>query len=189
MNISIANSYVNVDFAGGSINNRGVIPACYTTNNPLVQKALEDSNEFKSGIIQIIQAIPETSDVRVARAKEEAERARVEAEQRAQEEAGNKGSEPQPESQASEQGGEAKAEEPAQGQQAADSQPAADAQEVVADAVPVDETGTKTTVEVTCREDAVEYLKANFGYTTIKLRQKGAVKRAAEEHGIVFKGL
>ncbi len=189
MSVSIANTCVCVDFSGGSITNRGVIPASYTTNNPLVQKALEGSNEFKVGVVSLIDSIPESDDVRVARAREEAERSRAEAEQRAKEEAVNSGSDTRAESQTSEQGYEAKTEAPAHEQQAVDNQSAAYAKEVAPDAVSADESGAKTTVEVTCFEDAVEYLKANFGYTSSKLRTKPAVERAAEEHGIIFVGL
>lgn len=182
MSVFIANTSVCVDFSGGSITNRGVIPASYTTNNPLVQKALEGTNEFKAGVVRLINSIPESDDVRVARAMEEAE-------QRAKEEAVNSGSDTRAESQTSEQGYEAKTEAPAHEQQAVDNQSAAYAKEVAPDAVSADECDAKTTVEVTCFEDAVEYLKANFGYTSSKLRTKPAVERAAEEHGIIFVGL
>lgn len=182
MSVFIANTSVCVDFSGGSITNRGVIPASYTTNNPLVQKALEGTNEFKVGVVRLIDSIPESDDVRVARAM-------AEAEQRAKEEAVNSGSDTRAESQTSEQGYEAKTEAPAHEQQAVDNQSAAYAKEVAPDAVSADECDAKTTVEVTCFEDAVEYLKANFGYTSSKLRTKPAVERAAEEHGIIFVGL
>ena len=48
----------------------------------------------------------------------------------------------------------------------------------------------QTRVEVSCLDDAVEYLKANYeGYSASKLRTKASVVKAGEEHGVVFVGL
>jgi len=186
MAITIANNSINVDFSGGSITSRGVIPATYTTNNPLLQKALEESSEFKVGIVRVISAIPEANDVRVARAKEEAEKARQEAALKTEEEAGKKEPSAVIESKSPEQTNV----EVLQEGQPDEVQDTTDVQETESEVIASEGASQpKTTVNVTCREDAVEYLKANFGYTSSKLRSKGAVEKAAEQHGINFVGL
>ena len=47
----IGKSMVRVDFAGGAVNSAGVVPAQYTTDNPLYQHAIENSADFRNGII------------------------------------------------------------------------------------------------------------------------------------------
>lgn len=41
-----------VEFTGGAINSAGVVPAKYTTDNPLLQRSIEASDIFKSGQIR-----------------------------------------------------------------------------------------------------------------------------------------
>ena len=44
---------MRVDFTGGSINSAGMTPANYVTDNPLYQKAIEESEQFRNGEIVI----------------------------------------------------------------------------------------------------------------------------------------
>lgn len=179
MMASVANKTVTIDFSGGSINNRGVIPASFKTNNPLVQRALEASDEFKVGIVKLIQNIPEECDMRAAKAREEAQvRAAREAEEKAKADAAAK--------QAAAKQKEVKQEAvPTAG----DSKENAAVDEQEAGAEEANKVEEKIKVEVSCKEDAVEYLKANHGYTSSKLRSNEAIERAASEHGIEFVGL
>lgn len=48
---------VRVPFTGGSITAQGVIPASYTTEDPIVQFAIERSPEFKGGKIKVIRRV------------------------------------------------------------------------------------------------------------------------------------
>ncbi len=48
----IGKALVRVDFTGGSINSTGVYPACYTTDNALFQRAIENSDAFRNGEIK-----------------------------------------------------------------------------------------------------------------------------------------
>ena len=48
----IGKALVRVDFTGGSINSTGVYPAHYITDNALFQKAIENSEAFRSGEIK-----------------------------------------------------------------------------------------------------------------------------------------
>ena len=48
----IGKALVRVDFTGGAINSTGVYPAQYTTDNPLFQRAIENSEAFRRGEIK-----------------------------------------------------------------------------------------------------------------------------------------
>lgn len=43
-------------------------------------------------------------------------------------------------------------------------------------------------VEVTCLQDAQDYLQQNFGISSYKVRSRNAAQKAAAEHGVVFVG-
>ncbi len=49
----VGKALLRVDFTGGAINSAGMTPANYVTDNPLYQKAIEDSEQFRSGEIVI----------------------------------------------------------------------------------------------------------------------------------------
>ena len=48
----IGKALVRVEFTGGAINSTGVYPAFYVTENPLFQRAIENSDAFRSGEIK-----------------------------------------------------------------------------------------------------------------------------------------
>lgn len=48
----IGKALVRVDFTGGSINSNGVSPARYVTDNALFQRAIENSEAFRTGEIK-----------------------------------------------------------------------------------------------------------------------------------------
>ena len=48
----IGKALVRIDFTGGAINSTGVYPAQYTTDNPLFQRAIENSEAFRCGEIK-----------------------------------------------------------------------------------------------------------------------------------------
>lgn len=47
---------MNIPFSGGSITTQGVVPATFTTANPVTQLVIEGCPQFKSGQIQLIAA-------------------------------------------------------------------------------------------------------------------------------------
>ena len=49
----VGKALLRVDFTGGSINSAGMTPANYVTDNPLYQKAIEESDQFRNGEIVI----------------------------------------------------------------------------------------------------------------------------------------
>lgn len=48
----IGKALVRIEFTGGAINSTGVYPAHYVTENPLFQRAIENSDAFRSGEIK-----------------------------------------------------------------------------------------------------------------------------------------
>lgn len=48
---------VKVPFSGGSMTTQGVTPATHTTEDPIIQFAIERSPEFKSGKIKVIRRV------------------------------------------------------------------------------------------------------------------------------------
>ena len=48
----IGKALMRIEFTGGAINSTGVYPAQYTTDNPLFQRAIENSEAFRNGEIR-----------------------------------------------------------------------------------------------------------------------------------------
>ncbi len=53
--IPMGKAVVKVTFSGGAITTSGITPATYTTTDPIVQFAIEQSAEYKSGKIQVVR--------------------------------------------------------------------------------------------------------------------------------------
>ncbi len=49
---------VQISFSGGSKTPNGIIPATYTTDNPVIQLAIEQSPDFRAGKIRSVRTIP-----------------------------------------------------------------------------------------------------------------------------------
>ena len=85
----IGKALVRIEFTGGAINSTGVYPAQYTTDNPLFQRAIENSDAFRNGEIRrgrvevvgesareglsavpstVLQQVPEVTNMQQARA-------------------------------------------------------------------------------------------------------------------------
>jgi hypothetical protein len=58
----IGSAMVRVEFSGGAVNSAGVVPAQYSTDNPLYQSAIENSADFRNGVIKqgAVQVIEES---------------------------------------------------------------------------------------------------------------------------------
>ena len=48
----IGSAMVRVEFTGGAVNSAGIVPAQYSTDNPLYQSAIENSADFRNGVIK-----------------------------------------------------------------------------------------------------------------------------------------
>lgn len=67
--IRFGKNALKVTFTGGSMNAIGVTPATFTTNNFLIQQAIENSNEFTRGRIYIVKAVDLDEELHIERAK------------------------------------------------------------------------------------------------------------------------
>lgn len=48
----VGKALVRVEFTGGAVNSAGITPAQYITDNPLYQSAIENSADYRNGIIR-----------------------------------------------------------------------------------------------------------------------------------------
>ncbi len=63
---------VHVSFTGGIVTKRGVTPATFTTEDPIVQFAIEQSADFKKGVIWIRSKYPMEGEVKIGKNEPEA---------------------------------------------------------------------------------------------------------------------
>ena len=52
--VTLCGKKYNIPFRGGVSNSNGVIPATYKTDNPVLQFAIEENIQFKSGKIKLV---------------------------------------------------------------------------------------------------------------------------------------
>lgn len=64
-NIPLGKASVRVSFTGGATTLNGVIPASYTTDNPIVQMAIERSQAFLSGKIKKIRSYTTDEEIQI----------------------------------------------------------------------------------------------------------------------------
>lgn len=179
---------VTVHFSGGSLTGYGVTPAEFTTENPMTQAIIENSDYFKKGKIILMREVEGTGKFKEFVKGQHAN------------EGNHKGGQAATASAIAETSlnpnGAPKTETPA----ADATGTVADADENPSDEVDVVEGGIdpaegtvtadgKRIVEVTDIDDARDYLVDEYGIARSSLRSNVSVFRAAEEHNIVFKGI
>lgn len=54
MALNIGGAIIRICFSGGSMGTNGVIPAKYTTENPAIQRFVEDTTYYKNGRIFLL---------------------------------------------------------------------------------------------------------------------------------------
>lgn len=157
---------VKVHFTGGALTAYGVTPAEYTTDSKFIQQVIERSTYFKEGRINIGRRV-EIPDP-------------VKPKPKAQKPVGAPA--PTTESARADKPADAKEGEPiltptAQGEGTDSGSEGTESAE-----------STLTTVEVSCLQDAQDYLQQNFGISSYKVRSKPSAQKAAMEHGVAFTG-
>lgn len=65
--LKMGKATVKVAFTGGAITTNGVTPATYTTSDPVVQLAIERSNEFRNGKIKVVCSYDLGGEVKIER--------------------------------------------------------------------------------------------------------------------------
>lgn len=157
---------VRVHFTGGALTAYGVTPAEYTTDNPFIQKVIEQSTYFKEGrIITLRKAtLPETTKTaKMQKAKQQ----KPTQEQTKAPAVHDTSIAPTP----------------------VDTPDVADEPEDEETMEAIEETvDGLTKVEASCLQDAQAYLQENFNIASYKVRSYEAAQRAASEHGVQFVG-
>ena len=179
---------VTVHFSGGSLTGYGVTPAEFTTENPMTQAIIENSDYFKKGKIFLMREIEGTGKFKEFVKCQHANEGNHKGGQAATasaiaETALNPNGAPKTETPASDASGTAADE---------DENPSDEGESVEAGIDPADGTVTedgKRIVEVTDIDDARDYLVDEFQIARSTLRSNVSVYRAAEEHNIVFNGI
>ena len=167
--IRFGKNTLKVTFTGGSMNAIGVTPATFTTNNFLIQQAIENSSEFTRGRIRIVKVVELDEELRIERAKP----APVAVPQNVAEApiASKAPAAPKSES--------VNIVEDTKGETAdrttPTTEPLPEKQKNVA---------TMTEVEFSCNDDAKDYLEQTFGSVRSKLRNREDITNAGKVHNV-----
>ena len=181
--IKVGKGAVSVHFTGGALTAYGVTPAKFSTSNTFFQNVIENSEQFKSGRIQLLGTMEVADDAatkaRKARLAAKAAAMPVkEGQNTVQENAVSETPAPVAEETVTPTTAE---EPPAEAEQPTDE---------TQDETPQDtDEDTDGKVKVADKSDAIEYLKEKFpekGYTAVKLRTKTAFEAACKECGVEF---
>ena len=172
---------VHVSFTGGQVTKKGVTPATFTTDDPIVQLAIENSKDFENGAITLLSTYPVQGEVKIgmnppetvetealnAIMPETEQRAAAIAPETTVTDTAEKNPEPNPEPQI---------EEAAQ-----------DEVEAETEKNPEEgDTNNLETVEVSCKDVAKQYLEEHYGENPTPLRTIKDVQECASKYGIRF---
>lgn len=165
--IRVGRNYMKIPFSDGSLSGFGTSPAKFTTDNFMVQHAIENSAEYGRGLIRLINVTDIPGEVKVETGL------RPEAPQAA----GAPGDKRTPGEKQG--GGEAPGEKQEDGETPEDKQeePDRNGEECAKSLVQV---------EVTCNDDAKDYLEEKFGVIRSKLRNREVIMSIAESKGVEF---
>ena len=172
--IPVGKATLRIMFTDGSMNSLGSHPAKFTTNNFMVQHAIENSSDFRRGRIQVLHVYELDEDVHIECNKTcagvESDKSAIvmETEPAAADthEAEENLSIENPE---------------------AEEHPSADIPEASAEKQGSTERkaeNTMTALEFTCNDDAKDYLENTFGLTRSKLRTRADIVSAGKENGV-----
>lgn len=165
--IRFGKNTLKVTFTGGSMNAIGVTPATFTTNNFLIQQAIENSSEFTRGRIRIVKVVELDEELRIERNSVKPAAAVPS---------------PNPTPASAPIPTEATASPVVEGEKAPDTE--AD-NEAEADAEDNAETASAPTqVEFSCNDDAKDYLEQTFGFVRSKLRNREEIINAGKAHNV-----
>lgn len=172
--IPVGKATLKILFTDGSMNSLGAHPAKFTTDNFMVQHAIENSSDFRRGRIQVLHVYELDEDVHIeynhtcAEVESNKSATVMEAEPAAADthEAEENLSVENPE---------------------AEGHPSADFPEVSAETQASTESKVEkklTALEFTCNDDAKDYLEKTFGLTRSKMRTRADIVSAGKENGV-----
>ncbi len=174
---------VHVSFTGGMVSKKGVTPATITTEDPIVQLAIENSQDFEKGVIILRSQYPIQGEVKVGKnEREEAYKP-------------PKWAEPeQPEEKQTVRTGEpiaipltiASLEHADNSEMETNEEVAAEPEEADTCEKEAREESNLEVVEVSCKDVAKQYLQEHFDERPAPLRTIADVQACAAKYGITF---
>lgn len=180
--LKVGKSNLKVQFSDGSFNASSKKPATYTTDNLMVQHAIENSAEFKRGLIHKVSTVELEEEVNVLRNGPKALNYPIPIEIKAD------GSQI-PSSETA---------NPASNENAAETPEPTEGEEILAEQAPsrlADEVSGEVAneptielkqIEVHCIDDAKDYLADNFGVAKSKLRNRTTIVSVGATYGVEF---
>ena len=165
--LKVGKTNLKVQFSDGSFNASSKKPATYTTDSLMVQHAIENSAEFKRGLIHKVSTVELNEEVKVLRNGPKALNDPIPIEIKAE-------------------GPQIPASETANPASKEDAGETPDLPEGEAIDLPEGEAIDLKQIEVHCKDDAKDYLEQNFGVVKSKLRNKEIIASVAATYGIEF---
>ena len=178
--IKIGRATLKVLFSDGSMTAFGQNPAKYTTSDFLVQRAIENSSDFKRGRISVVSSIELDEEVRIERnpaKKETVKAANTEAKPTAEETTTVTDGEQNAAEEVAE--ATAKEETPADETSASTDEAEAEAEQEATTST----TDGATEVEFTTNQEAKDYLANTFGVTTA-FRNRAEIVACGATYGV-----
>jgi hypothetical protein len=149
---------VRVHFTGGALSVYGVTPAEYTTSDPFIQTVIEQSQYFKEGRITLLKTVELDTKSAASKSTKTATKSKATSTAKTED-----------------------AETPVQTE--SEEAPSGETLETSES-----EPNSKQKIEVSCLQDAQDYLQQNYGISSYKVRTRAAAQQAASEHGVEFVG-
>lgn len=174
--IKVGRNTMKIPFSDGSLSALGNNPAKFTTDNFMVQHAIENSSEFKRGLIRLINTVDLPGEVKVMRNAPKALNDHIPTEPKAE---GSQNLASETANLASADTGETP--EPAEGAKIT-----TDASAEVVNELTNETASEIKKVEVSCNDDAKDYLEKNFGVVRSKLRNRETIISVAASYGVEF---
>lgn len=170
---------VKVSFTGGVVTKQGVKPATFTTDDPVVQMAIEKSDDFRKGNVKIIAHYPLDGEVRIGKNVRisDAPTPAVNPAPTPDEPQEDEAVTPVPE----------ECKEPEEEPASEDPQEEEAKEEVAKEESPSPSSPDGLEViEASCKDVAKQYLQEHFGENPAKLRTRDDVQKCAEKYGLTF---
>ncbi|MCI6671851.1 MAG: hypothetical protein MSG77_04860 [Prevotella sp.] len=167
--IKVGSAKMKIPFTNGSSNEAGRTPATFSTSNTVIQLAIENSKEFKAGLISRVHVAKTDEDVYI-----ESEHVALQGDEVADthtpaDETGNN-------------------EVPAEDEQGADTPDKAEQEQATEETSamqPVEETiNTVTRKEFACNDDAKDFFETEFGVKRSTLRNRADIIACGKSNGI-----
>lgn len=158
---------VHVSFTGGIITKKGIVPATFTTDDPIVQLAIENSEDFKNGAVTLQSQYLLDGDVKIGRNPTKETITELNPEDKTEEL-----------NEESPSDNEVVTEEPIISDYD-ESKPIQQPEESKEDELQL--------IEVSCRDVAKQYLQEHYGEKPTPLRTIADIQECAAKYGIMFK--